>query len=121
MPFLHAAGFVGLLGGPVRSFAEEADDVVGHLEWRLPVLGWEQTGECGEDDCWCRGFRFREHARKYSTGDIYLRFMREQLERRKFGKALLGTALAASAAQAQQKARAKRPWPPGIKISIQMP
>ena len=47
--------------------------------------------------------------------------MREQLERRKFGKALLGTALAASAAQAQQKPRAKRPWPPGIKISIQMP
>lgn len=47
--------------------------------------------------------------------------MKEHLERREFGKALLGTALAASAAQAQPKTRATRPWPPGIKISIQMP
>src|SRR5438093_669676 len=63
MRFLHAAGFIGLLSCPVRSFVEEADDVVGHLELRLPVLGREQTGERGEDDCWCRGFRSPEHAR----------------------------------------------------------
>ena len=46
--------------------------------------------------------------------------MTNHLERREFGKALLGTALSA-AAQAQQKPRASRPWPPGIKISVQMP
>src|SRR5579859_1278867 len=55
------------------------------------------------------------------AGDIYLPTMKDQLERREFGKALLGTALAASAAPAQPKPRATRPWPPGIKISIQMP
>src|SRR5712692_6161506 len=47
--------------------------------------------------------------------------MNSALDRRELGKALLGTALSAAAAQAQQKPRASRPWPPGIKISVQMP
>src|SRR5579859_357021 len=51
---------------------------------------------------------------------IILALMTNHLERREFGKALLGTALSA-AAQAQQKPHASRPWPPGIKISVQMP
>src|SRR5207237_10258468 len=49
------------------------------------------------------------------------RFMKPLLERRDFGKALLGTAVAATSAQAQQKSHPARPWPPGIKISVQMP
>jgi mannonate dehydratase len=47
--------------------------------------------------------------------------MKPVLERREFSKALLGTALAATSGQAQQKSQAARPWPPGIKISVQMP
>jgi len=47
--------------------------------------------------------------------------MKPQLERREFGKAVFGTALSAAALRAQQKPRAERPWPPGIKISVQMP
>jgi mannonate dehydratase len=47
--------------------------------------------------------------------------MNSALDRRELGKALLGTALSSAAAQAQQKPRASRPWPPGIKISVQMP
>jgi mannonate dehydratase len=44
-----------------------------------------------------------------------------KVERRTLGKALLGSALAAATARAEQKARPARPWPPGIKISVQMP
>ncbi|HVP48948.1 MAG TPA: mannonate dehydratase, partial [Bryobacteraceae bacterium] len=47
--------------------------------------------------------------------------MKPQLERREFGKTLFGTALSAAALGAQQKSRAVHPWPPGIKISVQMP
>jgi len=48
--------------------------------------------------------------------------MKNPIERRDFGKAIVGTALsAAAAAQTQPKKRAARPWPPGIKISVQMP
>jgi mannonate dehydratase len=42
------------------------------------------------------------------------------LERRAFGKALLGSALSTTV-RAETKARASHPWPPGIKISVQMP
>jgi mannonate dehydratase len=47
--------------------------------------------------------------------------MKHPLERREFSKALLGTALTAVAAEAQRKPRPTHPWPPGIKISVQMP
>ena len=46
--------------------------------------------------------------------------MKTPIERRDFGKAILGTAFSA-AAQTQPKQRTARPWPPGIKISVQMP
>jgi len=47
--------------------------------------------------------------------------MKLPLPRREFGKALIGTALTAVAAEAQRKPRPTHPWPPGIKISVQMP
>ncbi len=47
--------------------------------------------------------------------------MSAPLERREFGKLVLGSALAASAAPGQVKPTVSRPWPPGIKISVQMP
>jgi mannonate dehydratase len=48
--------------------------------------------------------------------------MKPPIERRDFGKVILGSAFsAAAAAQTKQKALPARPWPPGIKISVQMP
>ena len=48
--------------------------------------------------------------------------MKSPIERREFGKVILSSALSAAAAAAQtQKTRPPRPWPPGIKISVQMP
>jgi mannonate dehydratase len=41
--------------------------------------------------------------------------------RREFGKALLGTAALAAASATAKGATGKRPWSPGIKISVQMP
>src|SRR5271154_7074680 len=46
--------------------------------------------------------------------------MKSPIERREFGKVILSSALSAAAAAQTQKIPA-RPWPPGIKISIQMP
>lgn len=48
--------------------------------------------------------------------------MKSPIERREFGKVILSSALSAAAAGAQTpKPRSTRPWPPGIKISVQMP
>jgi mannonate dehydratase len=48
--------------------------------------------------------------------------MKTPIERREFGKVILSSAFsAAAAAQSPQAKRTARPWPPGIKISIQMP
>ena len=48
--------------------------------------------------------------------------MKSPIERREFGKAILSSAFsAAAAAQSPQKILPRRPWPPGIKISVQMP
>src|SRR5260370_24291336 len=48
--------------------------------------------------------------------------MKPPIERRDFGKVILGSAFsAAAAAQTKQKALPARPWPPGIKISVQLP
>src|SRR5262252_4263534 len=46
--------------------------------------------------------------------------MNTPLVRRQFGKALLGTALSAAAAPPADKKTRPRPWPPGIKISVQI-
>ena len=53
--------------------------------------------------------------------------MKNPIERRDFGKTVFGAALAAGAAQAASEpwpsmrgATSKRPWPPGIKISVQI-
>jgi mannonate dehydratase len=46
--------------------------------------------------------------------------MQNQWKRREFGKATAGTALSAAATHAQPR-RPTHPWPPGIKVSIQMP
>src|SRR5689334_16712215 len=49
------------------------------------------------------------------------------MERRNFGKALLSSVLVSSARASEQQAvsspnaKHERPWPPGIKISVQMP
>ena len=43
------------------------------------------------------------------------------MERRDFGKVLMASALASGAAGAAEKPQRNRPWPPGIKISVQMP
>ena len=50
--------------------------------------------------------------------DILFR-MKAPIERRDFGKVILGSAFSAAAA-AQTKQKAPRPWPPGIKISVQI-
>src|SRR5262245_18252045 len=48
--------------------------------------------------------------------------MKTPIERRDFGKVILSSAFSAAvAAQLPQKQRSTRPWPPGIKISVQMP
>src|SRR5262245_2852290 len=48
--------------------------------------------------------------------------MKAPIERRAFGKVILSSAFSAAAqAQTQQNKRSARPWPPGIKISVQMP
>src|SRR2546425_11172316 len=48
--------------------------------------------------------------------------MKTPIERREFGKVILSSAFSATAAaQGQPARRAARPWPPGIKISVQMP
>lgn len=47
--------------------------------------------------------------------------MNNQPDRRTFGKALAATALSAVDVQGQQKPRPSHPWPPGIKVSVQMP
>jgi mannonate dehydratase len=46
--------------------------------------------------------------------------MKNAIARRQFGKAVLGSAFAAASAQEPGRTT-KRPWPPGIKISVQMP
>jgi mannonate dehydratase len=46
--------------------------------------------------------------------------MNAHIARRQFGRTILGTALSA-AARSQTKSPLRRPWPPGIKISVQMP
>src|SRR5882724_11683894 len=47
--------------------------------------------------------------------------MKLPIERREFGKVLLSSALSTAAAAQTQPKRGVRPWPPGIKISVQMP
>ncbi len=48
--------------------------------------------------------------------------MKSPIERRDFGKVILSSAFsAAAAAQSPHKTASRRPWPPGIKISVQMP
>jgi hypothetical protein len=45
--------------------------------------------------------------------------MKTPIERRDFGKVILSSAFsAAAAAQPPQKTVPRRPWPPGIKISV---
>jgi mannonate dehydratase len=44
-----------------------------------------------------------------------------QFERRRFGQLLAGSALAAGQVHSEKQAAGGRPWPPGIKISVQMP
>src|ERR1700746_1942497 len=57
----------------------------------------------------------------FDLNDILGR-MKTPIERREFGKAVLGTAFsAAAAAQTAPPKGSKRPWPPVIKISVQMP
>ena len=47
--------------------------------------------------------------------------MKAPIERRDFGKVILGSAFSAAAsAQTKQKTLPARPWPPGIKISVQI-
>src|SRR5690242_6890173 len=52
---------------------------------------------------------------------IYSRSMKSSMERRDFGRVLMASALASGAAGAAEKPQRNRPWPPGIKISVQMP
>ena len=68
---------------------------------------------------------FRDRRKRGSRAapgrEIYLLAMNTPMVRRAFGKAVIGSALsaAAAAAPADKKVR-PRPWPPGIKISVQI-
>src|SRR5262249_17739236 len=47
--------------------------------------------------------------------------MKTRMERRDFARAILTSAFSVAAAAQTQPRRTARPWPPGIKISVQMP
>ena len=47
--------------------------------------------------------------------------MKSPIERREFGKILMFSAVASGGARGAEKPQRSRPWPPGIKISVQMP